>query len=85
VVANSLFITGANKGQETSEKKEPRKENGKRRKGNKTRRKSLYIERSNAVSAEEKPEAVQDCCMPVTKKRNDYYFEEVTEVEACRQ
>jgi hypothetical protein len=33
VVANSLFITGANTGQGTSEKKELRKEDGKRRKG----------------------------------------------------
>jgi hypothetical protein len=30
MVANSLFITGAKTGQETSEKKEPRKEDGKR-------------------------------------------------------
>jgi hypothetical protein len=29
VVANSLFITGANTGQETSEEKEPRKKEGK--------------------------------------------------------
>jgi hypothetical protein len=34
MVANSLFITGANTGQETSEKKESRKESGKGAKGN---------------------------------------------------
>jgi hypothetical protein len=51
----------------------------------KTKRKSLYIERSNAASVEEKPEAVQDRCMPVTKKLNNDYFKKDTEVETCRQ
>jgi hypothetical protein len=57
MVANSLFLTGASTGQETSKKKESRKEDGsnrKHRKGNKRQEENhCQFEGPNATSAKE--------------------------------
>jgi hypothetical protein len=85
VVVNSLFITGANTGQETSQETESRKKDRKGSKGNKTKRKSLYIERSNAASVEEKAQSGLRLLYARNKKRNNDYFGKDTEVETYRQ